>query len=396
MEKEVRNILNQVRGALPGGRANARTVAALTDNPGCTRRRVIDSAGIKVVELANRAGHAPTSGRSPFAIASGTMFEWRLKQGGKYQPLFDALRDKYDFRVDKPRLVDLNKGKGALGSDEWLSTRANKTDEVLRAMARGESDAPNLVDHPVLTFELAGIPMYLEPDALAFRIQNKLEVVEIKSYPVIDGQADPAKVASTSGQAAVYVLALRATMERLGLDPDLIAWSVILVAARNFSRQATAHRIPLRKKADAISRVLKSVPATIEILKKLPPSFTLGPDPSSPECPEQTAEALRKLPSNYVPDCLSFCDMAQFCRSEAVAHDDVSRIGREARDTLAGVASLSEVLQLARAKPGAAHPTLPDVTQALRTTAAAIDRARDTAPAACGVQSAGGRDRAGR
>ena len=32
--------------------ANARSVAALTQNPGCTRRRVLDSAGVKAHELA--------------------------------------------------------------------------------------------------------------------------------------------------------------------------------------------------------------------------------------------------------------------------------------------------------------------------------------------------------
>ena len=59
-------LLVQVRGALPGGRANARTVAALTDNPGCSRRRVIDSAGIRARELARRAGRPSQSEQSPF------------------------------------------------------------------------------------------------------------------------------------------------------------------------------------------------------------------------------------------------------------------------------------------------------------------------------------------
>ena len=90
----------------------------------------------------------------------------------------------------------------------------------------------------MLRFDLAGVTVNLEPDALAFRIGEKLELVEIKSYPIIDGQADPAKLSSTAGQTAVYHMALRATLERLGFDPEILVWSVILVAPKNFGRTA--------------------------------------------------------------------------------------------------------------------------------------------------------------
>ncbi|MGH8294564.1 MAG: hypothetical protein ACRETZ_03555, partial [Steroidobacteraceae bacterium] len=187
MDGHLKSLLTQIRGSLPGGRANARTVAALTDNPGCTRRRVIDSAGIRTPKLAKRAGYEPTSGQSPFAIASGTMFEWRLKQGNDYEPLLSVLRERFGFEGGQPRVLDINEGSGVVGSEPWLQDRARRTDQALGAMARGDHDAPSLVDHPVLIFELAGVPMYLEPDALAFRIAGELEVVEIKSYAVIDG-----------------------------------------------------------------------------------------------------------------------------------------------------------------------------------------------------------------
>jgi hypothetical protein len=385
VDGDLKTLLTQIRGELPGGRANARTVAALTHNPGCTRRRVIDAAGIRAPVLAKRAGYEPTSGQSPFAIASGTMFEWRLKQGKDYEPLLDVLRERFAFDIEKPRILDINVGAGVVGSEEWLKDRARRTDEALGAMARGDDDAPNLVDHPVLTFALAGVQMYLEPDALAFRIADKLEVVEIKSYAVIDGQADPSKVAATAGQSAVYVLALRAAMERLSLDPNLIAWSVILIAPRNFSRQPTAHRIPIRKKAAAISRVLRSVPNTMEVLERLPSEFTLGPNPNQPNCASRTTEAVKRLPAVYVPECLSSCDMAQFCRAESVALDDVGRIGRPARDALAGIDTLADVLRLARVGSEGSDERLSDVAQALQAAACALDRARTNAPANCGI-----------
>lgn len=381
--------LTQVRGSLRGGRANARTVAALTANPGCVRRRVIDSAGIKAVELAKRVGQPPPNGQSPFAIASGEMFERRLKAGSNYQLLIDVLRDNFGFKVTEPKILDINEAGGRIGSDEWLLDRAARTDQALGAMARADVAAPNLVDHPVLTFELAGVRMFLEPDALAFRIADKLEVVEVKSYAVIDGQADPSKVASTAGQSAVYVLALRAAMRRLGLNPDLVAWSVILIAPRNFSRQPTAHRIPLQKKAAAIERVLASVPSVLQVLRETSPGFTLGPDPKAKTASQDTVAALSQLPALYVPECLNSCEMANFCRSEAVEKDDVSRIGRAARDSMAGVGSLSQILSLARGKAGPGDTAVADVAAALRFTAESLDRARAAAPKSCGLGSPG-------
>ncbi|SVE56355.1 uncharacterized protein METZ01_LOCUS509209, partial [marine metagenome] len=83
--------LDRIRGSLPRARANARSVAALTENPGCTRRRVIDSAGVAAHELADKLWHPPLRGQSPFAIAGGHQFEDRLKKRTGYELLVDAL-----------------------------------------------------------------------------------------------------------------------------------------------------------------------------------------------------------------------------------------------------------------------------------------------------------------
>ncbi len=69
MAGESNGALDQIRGSLPRARANARSVAALTENPGCTRRRVIDSAGVAAYQLAERLGHPTPRGQSPFATA---------------------------------------------------------------------------------------------------------------------------------------------------------------------------------------------------------------------------------------------------------------------------------------------------------------------------------------
>lgn len=394
----VESAIEKIRGSLPRSRANARTVAALTDNPGCTRRRIVDAAGVRAYELAERLGHAVTRGQSPFAITSGNRFEYRLKQGSDYALLIEALEPFIDLPKSGLRSVDLGKKKGKRIGVPWLEERARETDKVLTKIARGDKDAPHIVDHPVLVFDLAGADVFLEPDALAFRTGQELQLVEIKSYPIIDGQADPAKVSATSGQAAVYVLALRATLQRLGFNPDMLRWSVILVAPKNFGRTPVAHEIPLRKKSMALQRVLGAAPRADELIGDLPKRFTLDVDCGNGNSKgaagrEKLDHAMRALGMLYVPECLSSCDLARYCRHQAIVDDNPARLGRTARDNLAGVPSLGDALRLATQGPRSNEKAIADVADALRVAHAALIRARKMAPGTAPPKSKRGKAR---
>lgn len=379
--------LNELRGNLPRARANARSVAALTQNPGCTRRRVIDSAGLSADNLAAMLGHPTLRGQSPFAIEGGNRFEDRLKRRSDYELLVDALAPYVEL-PKPPALVveDVNRVGRLKDPKAWMDARAAKTDTALAKIARGDADAPHIVDHPVLRFELAGTSVNLEPDALAFRVGEHLELVEIKTYPIIDGQADPAKLSATAGQAAVYHMALRATLERLGFDPELLVWTVILVAPRNFGRQPVAHRVPLKKKTMSLERVLKSVPDTEAVLKKLPAGLTFDVDPDGVLDEDALRAALvaavSLVDALYVPDCVQNCDMAKFCRSQAWAADDPARLGRSVRDNLAGVHTLADSLRLAEHGPDPDEDELANVAEALGDAFGAVQRARALVPTA--------------
>lgn len=379
--------LDGVRGTLPRARANARSVAALTQNPGCTRRRVIDSAGVAAHDLAAKLGHPTLRGQSPFAIEGGNRFEDRLKERSGYALLVEALAPYVDLPMPPDLVVeDVNKVGGKRFTTEWMDARVAKTDEALAQIARGDADAPHVVDHPVLRFELAGAHVNLEPDALAFRVGERLELVEIKSYPIIDGQADPGKLSATAGQTAVYHMALRETLERLGFDPELLVWSVILVAPRNFGRQPAAHRVPLKKKSLSLSRVLAAVPKTADVLAGLPADLTFDVDPDGTMDDSALRAALtaavQQVGALFVPDCVTNCDMAAFCRAEAWAADDPARLGRDARDNLAGVHTLADALRLAEHGVNPGEEALSDVAEALGAARAAIARARSLAPTA--------------
>ncbi|MGE4163946.1 MAG: hypothetical protein AB7G23_19645 [Vicinamibacterales bacterium] len=379
--------LEQIRGTLPLARVNARAVAALTENPGCTRRRIIDGAGVVAHELAAALGHPTPRGQSPFAIEGGNRFEDRLKKRSGYELLVDALAPYVSLPRPPDLLVeDVNDVRGRRFTQEWMAARVERTDDVLSRIARADDGAPHIVDHPVLRFDLAGVMVNMEPDALAFRVGDQLELVEIKAYPIIDGQADPGKLSSTAGQAAVYHMALRATLERLGFDPELLTWSVILVAPRNFGRQPTAHRIPLKKKSMSLDRVLRAVPRTADVLATLPPSLTFDVDPNRALDEKVLRSTLRaavqSVPALFVPDCVQNCDMAKFCRWEAWDRDDPARLGREARDNLAGVHSLADALRLAQLGPAPGEDELGDVAGALSDAYDAMARARQHVPTA--------------
>lgn len=379
--------LDGIRGTLPRARANARSVAALTQNPGCTRRRVIDSAGVAAYDLAEKLGKPTLRGQSPFAIEGGNRFEDRLKERSGYALLVEALAPFVDLPAPPGLVVeDVNRVGGKRFTPEWMDARVAKTDDALSRIARGDAEAPHVVDHPVLRFELAGTQVNLEPDALAFRVGEKLELVEIKSYPIIDGQADPSKLSATAGQTAVYHMALRATLERLGLDPELLVWSVILVAPRNFGRQPVAHRVPLKKKTLSLSRVLAAVPKTTDVLADLDPGLTFDVDPGGTMAEDAVRAALtaavRQVGALFVPDCVTACDMAAFCRAEAWAADDPARLGRDARDNLAGVHTLADALRLAEDGIEPGEEALADVADALAAAHWAIARARSLAPTA--------------
>ena len=66
--------LARLRGRVPPQPYSARKITALTENPACGRRAVLDAAGIDKATLALRVGHQPRFGQSPFALSRAQDF----------------------------------------------------------------------------------------------------------------------------------------------------------------------------------------------------------------------------------------------------------------------------------------------------------------------------------
>ncbi|NUS01617.1 MAG: hypothetical protein HOV97_03525 [Nonomuraea sp.] len=334
--------LDALRGTTPPKPHDARAIAALAANPGCTRRALMDGAGIDKDAAARHLGFPAPFGQSPFAITRGNAFEALVKADGCAE-LLRLLREVLDLPVAE---VAYHAVQNVGAHLRHAHTRA-----LFDRAARGDDDAGTLYDHPLLSLRIAGHTAFLEPDVVAFRLGGRFHIVEIKSFAVVDGQADPAAVAGAARQAAVYVLALRAMLEELGHDPLTVAHDVVLVCPENFANRPVATLVDVRRQLAVLRRQLTRMTGLDRLLAALPDdvTFDLRPgDDGRPARPvAELADALRRTTARYAPDCLSTCDLCFFCRDEARQEGASDLLGRQVRDELGGVASVAEALGLA-------------------------------------------------
>jgi len=329
--------LAEIRGGVPPRRHNARTIAALTGNPGCTRRAVLDSAGVDKPKLAERIGFPARFGQSRFAISRGNAFEAQVKADGGAE-LLRLVAERLGVPVPAAASwTDLGDGV----ADDTAARHRRSAELLTGATPGGTDDTAALFDHPLLGLDVAGHRVHLEPDLVAARLAGRYHVVEIKSFPVVDGQADPAKVSAAAIQAAVYVLALRELLASAGHDPELVSHDVVLVCPRDFANQPVASLVDVRKQLLVLRRQLDRMARVDALLAAVPEEFTADVTAE----PAALLAALSKVEARYAPDCLAACELAYFCRNEARGH--TGALGRPVREALGGVAEVDEVLALA-------------------------------------------------
>ncbi|MBT8225022.1 MAG: hypothetical protein KJO75_05925 [Dactylosporangium sp.] len=321
---------------------NARTIAALAANPGCDRRAVLDTAGIDKRRLVAHLGLPARFGQSRFAITRGNAFEAQLKADA-CTGLLGLVAERLELTVGDASYENL----GGTGEGQQEDRTARARAALVRAA--GESRRAVLLDHPLLTLDVAGRPVHLEPDLVAGLVADRLHIIEIKSFAVIDGQADAAKVAAAAIQAAVYALALRQTLERAGADPELVAHDVVLICPRDFTNQPVATLIDVRKQLAVLRRQLARMTRFETLLARLPADLTfdlaIDDGGTATRPPDEVVAALETVPARYVPECLSTCELATFCRDRARA--TTGCLGRGVREQLGGIDGVADVAGLA-------------------------------------------------
>jgi hypothetical protein len=381
MDDDLANSLGRVFGTR---NASARSTAALLSNPGCERRALLDAGRVDLVTLAERLGAPAQFGQSPFAIGQGNRFEERIKADG-YASLVTAINDVLGIfeGVSDLRSVNLER-VGGLRGRALVKARAARTADVLEAIANAQPDAPHVVDHGVTTLEVGGNTVYLEQDALAFRVGEHLRICEVKGFPIIDGSASPTKVGAAARQTAVYVASIQDTLEARGFDPKLVSSEVVLVCPKNFSIVPTAVLVDVDREVRALRRQLRRRSGVSSIAVRVgAEARSRGVDLQALLAEVEAAkvgtkadqEASHKiidhLPFHYVPECLAGCDLARHCRSCSRTADQVGRLGGEVSSLLGSVDTVAEAIDLIDgAEPSADQA---EVSIILRATSQAID-----------------------
>ncbi|MFH7595123.1 hypothetical protein WDV06_08435 [Streptomyces racemochromogenes] len=364
----LRQRLADLRGpAVPPRPLDARALAALAANPGCGRRAVLDGAGVDKTALAAALGAPAAFGQSQFAIIRGNSFEAKVKGDGGAELL---------------RLAHARLGAGAEppGPDARVPdlTAAGPEGRAARtALALREATAARtwtLLDHPMLALEVAGTPAYLEPDAVVVHPDGRWSVVEIKSFPMIDGAADAAKVGAAARQAAVYVLALEQTAAKLsGASVD---HRILLVCPKDFSNLPAAEAVDVRREHAVTRRRLERLTRIEDLTAGLPEGLCF--DPARPA--EELTEAVSAVSAAYAPECLAACELAFHCRERSRAAGDPAALGRSVRAELGGLATVDEALAAAGGAGPEGDPTADALRQAARLRAEALELAAARPP----------------
>ncbi|MEU7558055.1 hypothetical protein AB0B38_07070 [Streptomyces eurythermus] len=348
---------------VPAKALDARALAALAANPGCARRAILDGAGVDKARLATALGAPSGFGQSQFALTRGNAFEARVKADGGAE-LLRLVHARLDPGAEPPAgaaVPDLT-AHGPEG-------RTARTALALREATR--AGGWTLLDHPMLALDVAGSLAFLEPDAVVVHPDGGWSVVEIKSFPMVDGAADPAKAGAAARQAAVYVLALEQVAARLDPAPE-VRHQVLLVCPKDFSNLPAGSAVDIRKQRAVTARQLARLTRIEEIADTLPEGTCFAPDQPA----EELTAAVEAVPAAYAPECLSACELAFHCRERARAAGAVTRLGRPLRAELGGLATVAEVLSAARGVSG--DPADPAVA-ALRRAAALRAEALRTA-----------------
>nr|WP_202425028.1 hypothetical protein [Streptomyces sp. HUCO-GS316] len=339
----MRRRLADLRGPdVPAKALDARALAALAANPGCNRRAILDGAGVNKAALASALGSPSAFGQSQFALTRGNAFEARVKGDGGAE-LLRLVHEKLDPGAEPPSHAQVPE-LSAIGPEG----RAARTSLALReATAAGTW---TLLNHPMLALDVAGSPAFLEPDAVVVHPDGSWTVVEIKSFPMLDGSADPAKVGAAARQAAVYVIALEQVAARLAQEAPAprVRHRVLLVCPKDFSNLPAGSAVDVRKQRAVTARQLTRLTRIQDIAESLPEGTCFAPDRPAAEL----TAAVESVPATYAPECLSTCELAFHCRDRSRAAGAVTALGRSVRAELGGLTTVADVLAAARGEAG--------------------------------------------
>jgi hypothetical protein len=348
--------IESFRGEFPSKTLNARRIAGALDAPGCHRRMALDASAVNIEKLGSFVTGALDDQQSPFAIARGIQFEQKVIANGMAE-IVALAREHLNLEIPEVRQFDLSSAAVGEGHPGVKGARMNElryrlTRQFIEDMLTHPDSAYNLIRHAMTRIEFAGQYVYLEQDMLAFAVKGRLHVVEIKSFPQVDGRADPVQASASLRQTAVYGLSLQDMVRDLGAPEDVVSTRAMLVLPRNLTFQAVAATHDISMEIRRLRRQLAAVPSMADILDSVPEGVRL---PGLPEAGASDAEvegairtareALAVLTPRFNDGCIS-CPMFGHCRDEAERHGAVARLGNAVASSCGNVTTIDAAIDL--------------------------------------------------
>lgn len=182
-----------------------------------------------------------------------------------------------------------------------------------------------------------------------------IHVGEIKSFPTVDGRADPEKVGAAISQVAIYILLLRDLVAYVGAKPEIVSAEALLITPLNTGLRPTMTIKAVGREVDRAQRILTQVPGAAEIADAVPddvPRFEQIADRAAPEGVriEDANRLADVVGTTYRPACLSACGLSRLCRDRAHVAGEPARVGGALTRLLPGICSLDRVRELADGK----------------------------------------------
>lgn len=344
--------LAAIRASAPSRSPTVRALTAYAEHSECNLATLGFAASVDFDRLLAGTQYAAPFGQSPFAFSRGLAFERIIADRG-YSSTLELLRMTMGFAVDDAKIVNLRdtypKNRAGMG------LRANDTRTLIRQLIASDPSAPNLIDGAVLQTSIGGIPAFFEADALAARFGGPIHAGEVKSFPVVDGRADPDKLGAALNQVAMYILFAKQLVDSLGANPDLISSIALIITPMNVSLTPTMSRMDVSTRIARNQRLLAKVPNVREIAAEVPPSLSFGPVASQVAPVASRIDALHdiadRVGTNYGPSCLSTCGNAMFCRERTFRACSPSLSGPQAVRLLPGVHTLQRAAELTEGAP---------------------------------------------
>lgn len=321
--------LTRLRGDFPEARMNARKVASIVEAPGCTRRTLLDAAGVDTARLVQELGYRRDR-QSPLAISRAAQFDALLARD-EHAQLIQLARRYLNLNLTDVRKRDLSaSGTSGRVRAAAYSRRRILTKQELRNILRGEAESSNLLIKPVTSITIGELEAHLEQDVLAFAERGLLHVVAVRNFYMLRDHADPALVGQAARETAVHVLSLQRMAQTLGARPEQISTKVLLVLPRDLLFVPTGVVVDVadevRHLSDALDRIsdVEAAAEKLDLVTPLPALPLVGEDTASFKA--QALEALGALPRRFGDGCVT-CPLFRACRDEEERAGSTARLG---------------------------------------------------------------------